>query len=423
MSDGAADRPGRWSLSDCERLDAVAGPLDALRGRFAPGAPGTLHFDANSIGPMPADVPERMRAVLEDGWRVARRRGWNETDWLEQPRSLGARLARVLGAEPADVVVCDTTSVNQYKLLRYALQVTGRRTIVVQRDVFPSNRYVAEGLLHARPAAGLSWRLIDSPDDLPQALAAGDVAVAALSHVDYRTSERLDIAAISRLARAHGTLTLWDVSHSAGALDLALRAADADLAVGCGYKYLCGGPGAPSLMYVHPRHAGAAWPAICGWMGHADTFAFDPDYAPAPGAGRFLVGTPAVLANTAMGAAADLWACVDPAALEARHRSLTDTLVALIDDRCAGLGLVLASPREHARRGGHVALRFEGAQPLSQALVAAGVVVSARKPDALRFGLHPLVTRHVDLWQAVHTMRGLLLSGAWRDARFAGAQV
>jgi kynureninase len=417
---GAADG---WSRARCAALDASPGPLDALRDAFADGAPGTLYFDANSIGPMPVDAPARVARVLDDGWRVSRRRAWNDTDWLAQPRLLGARLARVLGAEPDDVAVCDTTSVNQHKLLRYALQLTHRRTIVVERDVFPSNGYVAQAIAAARPAAGIALRTIEDVSALPDALAPGDVAVVALSHVDYRTGRRLDLTAQTRLAHAHGALALWDLSHSAGAVAVGLRAADADLAVGCGYKYLCGGPGAPAFLYVHPRHRGDAWPAVAGWMGHADTFAFERDYRPAPGVERFLAGTPAVIANAAMGAAADVWARVDPADLDARHRSLTDTLIALIDARCARLGIEVASPRTHAERGGHVALRFDGAQPLSQALVHAGVVVSARKPDALRFGVSPLTTRHVDLWDAVDRLRGLLERGAWRDARFAGSAV
>ncbi|MEI7447171.1 MAG: aminotransferase class V-fold PLP-dependent enzyme [Burkholderiales bacterium] len=407
----------------CERLDADGdGPaFDALRARFAPGAPGTLHFDANSIGPMPADVPERMRRILDEGWRVQRRRGWNESDWLERPRALGAAIAPVLGAEADDVLVADGTSVNQFKLLRHALASKApRRVIVAERDVFPSNHYVAEGVAHAGHA---ELRLVDDATDparLALALAPGDVAVLAISHVDYRSSTRLDLAAVTALAHAHGALVLWDLSHSAGAVAVGLRAADADLAVGCGYKYLCGGPGAPGFVYVHPRLRNDAWPALCGWMGHADTFAFEPAFRPAPGVERFQPATPAVLANAAFDAAADIWRDVDPAALDARHRSLTDTLIALLETRCAGFGLDLASPRTHARRGGHVALRFPGAGPLAQALVDAGVVVSARKPDALRFGVHPLTTTHAELWDAVERLRRILADGSWRDPRFAG---
>jgi kynureninase len=407
------------TAADCAGLDSPdrdAPALHALRARFAPGADDVIHLDANSIGPMPADVPALMQAALDSGWRVARRRGWNELDWLDQPRALGAAISPLLGARPDDVRVCDSTSLNQYKALRHALAVAApRRVIVLERDVFPSNRYVAQGIARSGMA---ELRFIADAFELEAALAPGDVAVVALSHVDYRSSERLDMAALTRQAHAAGALTVWDLSHSAGAVSIGLRDCDADLAVGCGYKYLCGGPGAPAFLYVHPRLRDAAWPALCGWMGHADTFDFDSDFRPAEGVDRFLVGTPAVLANAAFAAASAIWRDVSPRALDARHRSLTDTLIRLLDEQCAGLGLELASPRDHARRGGHVAVRFEGAAPLAQALAGHGVVVSARKPDALRFGVHPLTTRHEELWEAVQVLRDLLRTGAWRDARF-----
>ena len=412
------------TLSDCIARDdgpPVAASLNGLRGRFAPGAPHTLYLDANSIGPMPADVPARMQAVLAEGWAGARRRGWNELDWLEQPRTLAAAIAPLIGAGPDDVRVADSTSLNQYKLLRHALAVAApRRVIVVERDVFPSNRYVAEGIAHAGLA---ELRFIDDVAGLPDALAPGDVAVVALSHVDYRSSERLDMAHLDALIHGAGALSLWDLSHSAGAVAISLRDSGADFAVGCGYKYLCGGPGAPAFLYVHPRHAQSGWPAACGWMGHAATFDFEPGYRPAPGVDRFLVGTPPVLAQAAFAAAGAIWREVDPRALDARHRSLTDTLIRLIDEQCAGLGLELASPREHARRGGHVALRFAHAAPLAQALVHHGVVVSARKPDALRLAAHPLVATHEQLWHAVARLRDLLQREAWRDPAFHKASV
>lgn len=410
----------------CNALDSadVESSLAEARTSFAPGGPGVIYLDANSIGPMPLEAPQRMRAALEDGWRVARRRAWNETDWLEQPRRLGAAIAPVLGAAPDDVLVCDGTTLNLYKLLRHALALAApRRTILVERGIFPSNRHVAEGLAHA----GLAHlRFVDDPADAAQfaaALAPGDVAVVSLSHVDYRTSRRLDMAGITAGAHAHGALALWDLSHSAGAVRIGLREADVDLAVGCGYKYLCGGPGAPGFVYAHPRARTDAWPAICGWMGHADTFGFAGEYEPAAGIGRFQVGTPPVLANAAFAAAADIWRRVDPDALDARHRALTDTLVRLIDERCARFGLETSSPREHAARGGHVAIRFEGAAPLASALVEAGVVVSARKPDALRLAPHPLVTTHAELWEAVDRLVAILADGRWRDRRFEKAAV
>jgi kynureninase len=412
------------SRADCAARDRATAAA-SLKHRFAPGAPDTLYFDANSIGPMPAEAPARVAAIMEDGWRRARRRAWNESDWLAQPRLLGAAFAPVLGAGCDDVVAGDSTSVNHYKLLRHALaSAAPRRVIVVERDVFSTNRYVAQGI--ARAGLG-ELRLVDSAGALAQALAPGDVAVVSLSHADYRSAARLDMASLTALCHAHGARVLWDLSHSAGAVAIDLAGCNADFAVACGYKYLCGGPGAPALMYVHPRWQDAAWPAIAGWMGHAATFDFAPDFVPAPGPARHLGGTPAVIANAGLGAAAEVWRQVDIAAMDARHASLTDTLIELIEARCARFGVAIASPRAHAERGGHVALSVSqagvGAGVLAQALVAHGVVASARKPDALRFGVHGLVHSHVELIDAVEILAGILESGAWRDPRYAKGAV
>ena len=403
--------------TDCEALDSQPCPLAAVRAGFAPGAPGTIYLDANSIGPMPRDAPARMAALLERGWRLDRRRGWDNDEWLEQPRSLGASVAGLVGAAPDDVLVCDTTSVNLYKLLRHALCIAApRKVIVAEAAVFPTNRYIAEGIAQTGRA---DLRIIESTADLPAVLADDKVAVVALSHVDYRSSVRLDMAQLNRLIHGHGATVLWDLSHSAGAVAVDLHGTDTDYAVASGYKYLCGGPGAPALLYMHPRWQTAAWPAICGWMGHLDTFDFSPRYSPAQGIARQLAGTPAVIANTAWRAAAVLWRQVDSQTMDARHRSLTDTLIALLDRECAGLGIELSSPREHRRRGGHVAVRMTApdadVDALGRALVAANVVVSTRKPDSLRFGVHPVTTTHVDLWEAVQRLRNILVSGRWRE--------
>lgn len=404
----------------CEPVQPLSVERDSpWRHRFAAGAPDVLYFDASSIGPMPADAPARMATLLDAGWRVARRRAWNESDWLQQPASLGARIAPVLGAGPGDVLVCDSTTVNQYKLLRFALAACApRRVLVVESGVFPSNRYAAEGIARAGLA---ELRLIDSSAALQAALAPGDVAAVALSHVDYRSGDRWAMAETTALVRAAGATVVWDLSHSAGSLGIALG--ESDFAVGCGYKYLCGGPGAPAFLYVHPRWQDAAWPAICGWMGHADTFAFEPGFRAAPGVARHQAATPSVIANTAFGAAADIWREVPPAHLDARHALLSQTLIDVVESRCAGYGIDLAGPREAARRGGHVAWRFAEAGRLAQALVEAGVVVSARKPDALRFSPHPLTTTTAEVLEAVERLHAILASGRWREPRFGGASV
>lgn len=414
--------------ADCLSLDASHQRLAAFAARFAPGAPDTIYLDANSVGPMPVAAAERVMQVLDQGWRVSRRRSWNETDWLDQPRTLGAALAPVLGAAPGDVLVADTTTLNQHKLLHFALSIQApRNVVVVEHEVFPSNRYAAQAAVALR---GARLRDVGDATGLSQALAPGDVAVVALSLVDYRSSVRLDLRGLTALAHTQGALVLWDLSHAAGAVEVALEASGVDFAVGCGYKYLCGGPGAPAWLYVHPRHReSGAWPALAGWMGHADTFSFRPDYEPAAGVLRHLSGTPPVIAHAAMAAAAEIWREVDPQALNARHGSLTDTLIRLVEEQCGPLGISVASPLAHAQRGGHVALRLEHAADdgdvgaLAQALVEAGVVVSSRKPDALRLAPHPLVTRHLELWEAVARLRELLQSGRWRDPRYRRAAV
>ncbi len=415
----------RIAAADCIALDRQADPLEFAASGFAPGAPDTIYLDANSIGPMPLAAPACVAAVVEGGWRLDRRRGWSTADWLEQPRSLGQSVAHVVGAGRDDVLVCDSTSINLYKLLRHGLAVAApRRRLVVERAVFPTNGHVAQGIAHA---GGAELVAIDSEAELAAVLAQGEVAVVALSHVDYRSGARLDMARLTRLIHRHGALALWDLSHSAGAVAVRLHDCDVDYAVAAGYKYLCGGPGAPALLYVNPRLQAAAWPAICGWMGHADTFGFDADYLPAPGVARQLAGTPAVIANAAWSAAAALWRQVDPVAMDARHRSLSDLLLRLLEQECSDLGIEIASPREHACRGGHVAVRMTGADAevdaLGQALVDDKVIVSTRKPDALRFGIHPLVTRHEDLWQAVQRLRRILETGRWRDPAFASRSI
>lgn len=416
------------TFEDCERLDSGAAavptaglPLHAVAARFDTGADGVLYFDANSIGPMPLAVVDRVRDTLGQGWSQLRRRAWNTLDWLEQPVALGRAIAPILGCSAGDVVVGDSTTVNLYKLIRHGLHARQpRRVVVLEREVFSTNRYVAEGIAQAGLA---QLRYIDRMEDLPQALSAGDVAVVALSHVDYRTSARWDMTQANACIHAAGALSLWDLSHSVGAVAIELEASGTDMAVGCGYKYLCGGPGAPAFSYLHPGLADSLWPAICGWMGHADTFAFEPSYRPAGHASRLLAGTPAVLANAVFSAAADIWVQVNPAHMDARHRSLTDTLIELIGQQCAPWPLTLQSPRIHAQRGGHVAWRFEHAHALAQCLCAHGVVVSARKPDSLRFGVHPLTTSHVDLWHAVQVLLQILRAGLWQDLVHTGPSV
>lgn len=436
------------TLQDCRALDA-RDALAPLRQRFEPSSTGAIHLDGNSVGPMPRDVPERLQRLLCEGWRDARRRGWSRFDWLDKPRLLGRDLAPLIGAGPDDVVFADSTSINVFKLLAHAWrQRPERPVVVVERGNFPSDLYAAQGLAHLvngvtgmnGAPGGVELRWIDAPEDLAAALDTR-VGVVLLSHVDYRSSRRWNMAATNALAHAAGARVLWDLSHAAGAIHIALRDDDADYAVGCGYKYLCGGPGAPAWLYVHPkwrdermaRAEGPAtdsapsdvtgWPAVPGWMGHADTFGFDPLYTPHPGVQRHLSGTPPVIALEAMSGAAAVWREVDAQALGAKHRSLSELAVALVAQRGAPFGMTLGSPAAYDERGGHISFSHEGAGRIVEALVERGVVTSFRHPNAIRFGLSPLALSHEDLWWAVDRLHDVLASGLWREERFAKSAV
>jgi kynureninase len=408
-------------LAQCRALDA-RDPLRGMRERFARPAEDTVYLDGNSIGAMPVDALQRVQRVMNEGWRDARRRGWNRFDWLEKPWLLGEGLAALIGAGKGDVVFCDSTSVNLYKILAYAWQLDRSRPVIVtEAHNFPTDLYVAEGLV--RFAGGkASLRRIQEPAELDAAL-RGDVGVLYLSHVDYRSSRRWNMAEVNRKARAAGVLTLWDLSHSAGAIPVDLLGTESDFAVGCGYKYLCGGPGAPAWLFVHPSHQDRAWPVIAGWMGHADVFAFADRYEPLPGVRRQLTGSPGIIANEAMASAIDLWKEVRRDDLGWKHRSLSELLIALLEQECARFGVQVTSPRVYDERGGHITIRHPGAGSITEALLASGVVSSFRKPDWIRFGLQALALSHEDLWVAVARLRNVLETERWRDPQFAKVSV
>jgi kynureninase len=403
---------------DCEALDA-ADPLGEIRARFAPGDAHTLYFDANSVGAMPLAAPRQLDRLIGE-WQHLRRRGWSESDWLAAPQRLGAKLAPVLGAAPDEVIVCDTTSINLFKALAAAMQLRpGRSRIVSEAATFPTDLYVAQGLAGLRD--GLKLHLLEEGDAIEPAIDGSTVALY-LSFVDYRSARRHDIHALTKAAHARGALVIWDLSHGAGAVACDLDAADVDLAVGCGYKYLCGGPGGPAYIFAARRLHDSIRPALAGWMGHAATFKFTTDYEPAPGMARFLVATPPVIANAVFEAALDIWASVDPQAVFCKHDALGDLLGALVDRGVAGPGVSVASPRAAARRGGFVALKHAGGAAVVAALADAGVVASFRAPDSLRFGLSALYHRHVDIWDAAERLGDILRRDAWRAPKYQQAK-
>ena len=407
---------GRLERVDCRRLDA-ADPLAHFRERFAAPADGRIFFDANSIGRMPASVPERVSRLFADDWVGRGRRSWSRGAWLERPRQIGAALAPFLGALPEDVLAGDSTTVNLFKLLTCAWRARRSGSVILtEAGNFPSDLYVAQGL-RGVVEGGPEIRTCAGRGALLDAIGP-ETAVVYLSHVDYRSSERWDMAEVNARACAAEALTVWDLSHSAGAVPVDLMGTDADHAVGCGYKYFGAGPGGPAWLWVHPRHGGEAWPTICGWMGHEDPFAFDERYAPAPGAARHGAGTPTVIANEVAWCAAEIRREVEPAKLWEKHRRLSELLIALVEQECGALGVALQSPRDHGRRGGHVSFTHPAAGPVVEALFEAGVVASFRKPDSIRFGPGALNLRYEDVWEAAARLREVLETGRWRDPRF-----
>ena len=375
---------------------------------------GLVYLDGNSLGPLPKAAPARMEAALREEWGEMLITGWNRAGWMDQPRRLGDRVGALIGAEPGHVVMGDTLSIKVWQALAAALELRpDRRVILSDSGNFPSDLYMAEGL------AGL----LDKGHELrvvePEALAehiTEEVAVTLITEVDYRTGRRHDMKALTAKAHAAGALTVWDLAHSAGALPVDLAGAGADFAVGCTYKYLNGGPGAPAFIYVAPRHADHALPALSGWLGHAAPFAFEPRYRPGHGIERMRVGTPPVLAMAALEAALDVWEDVDMAALRARSLELTALFIEEVEARCPRLQLV--TPRAPDRRGSQVSFRFAEGYAAMQALIARGVIGDFRAPDIMRFGITPLYIDEADIRRAVDVLAEVMDGDLWDDPAY-----
>jgi kynureninase len=382
---------------------------------------GVIFMDANPIGPVPKASRARANALLDD-WVTLRRRGWSNRQWLDMPSLLGDAIAPLIGAGKGEVVMIDSTTLNQFKAVSHALALNpGRNVIVTQNGNFPTDIHVLQGIVKASNG-WLSLAFIDSEDEAVAAMRE-DVAVAALSHVDYRSGERWNMTRLTKAAHDKGVLTVWDLSHSAGAVPVDVRAADTDFAIGCGYKYLCSGPGGPAYIYANPGLADGIWPVIAGWMGHADVLGFARDYVPHPGIKQFIAGTPPVGANELAAPLLDIWPRVEPRVLWAKHKSLTDFLIALLRQECGPFGVEIASPEDHARRGGNVSFRAPGAGSVVEALIGQGVVSSFRKPDAIRFGVSPLVIRHIDIYEAVQQLKRVLADKIWQQPKYAAVSV
>jgi kynureninase len=401
------------SLADVRARDADD-PLGAFGARFV-RPEGLIYLDGNSLGAAPVDARRRLEAAVAGEWAQGLVRSWNGADWIGAPARIGAKITRLIGARPGEVIVADSTSVNLFKLLVAALGRQAPRSVILSEPgEFPTDLYVAQGVAATLP--GVSLRLLPAEQRL--AAIGPDVAVVMLTHVHYRTGERRDMAAITNKARDAGAMVIWDLSHSAGAMRVDLAGAGAELAVGCGYKYLNGGPGAPAYLYVAEPLQGELTSPLTGWMGHDDPFEFGDAYRPAAGVDRFLCGTPPVLSMLALECGVDQFDGVDMAAVEEKAGRLCSLFIERVEQRCAGHGLQLITPRDPGRRGGHVSFTHEHAYAVMQALIDRGVIGDFRAPDVLRCGFAPTYTRFEDVWRAVEVLAEVLDSGVWRDPRY-----
>lgn len=430
------------SRADCLALDR-ADPLAALRAEFVLPE-GVVYLDGNSLGALPRRTAPRLAEVAAREWGDGLIRSWNSAGWIDLSQRIGDKIAALIGAGADEVTVADSTSLNLFKSLSAAVALQRadapkRRVILSERGNFPTDLYIAESIAASH---GLALRLADGAR-IDEAL-RDDVAVLMLTHVNYRSGRMHRLAETTRAAHAAGALVVWDLAHSAGAVPVDLHGANADFAVGCGYKYLNGGPGAPAFVWAHPRHTERMdreqlRQPLSGWLGHAAPFDFAPSYRPADGIARFVCGTPSVLAMSALECGVDVFAAAEPAggmaALRAKSIALADLFITRVEARCAGLGLALVTPRDAAARGSQASFAHGDGYRVMQALIERAVIGDFRAGEAsaatdddadpslaadlLRFGFTPLYTRYVDAWDAAEQLHDVLRRGAWRDDRFA----
>ena len=397
--------------NDCLARDAQD-PLATLRDQFDLPA-GVIYLDGNSLGARPKAALARAQDVIAREWGKDLIKSWNTAGWFDLPKRLGNRLAPLIGAADGEVVVTDTTSLNLFKALAAAVHLQAqtparatRRVIVTERSNFPTDIYMAQGL-SSWLERGYTVKLVDSVDELPAAVDA-DTAVLMLTHVNYRTGYQHDMAAVTALAHARGAVVVWDLAHSAGAVPVDLNAANADFAVGCTYKYLNGGPGAPAFIWVPKKHQDAFTQPLSGWWGHAAPFAMAPDYEPTTGIGRALCGTQPIVSLAMVECGLAVFEQTGMDAIRAKSLALTDLFIELVEARCGGHPLGLVTPREHARRGSQVSFTHPHGYAVMCALIARGVIGDYREPEIMRFGFTPLYTSYADVWDAVEILKQIL---------------
>jgi kynureninase len=400
-------------IADLDRAD----PFAVMRDKFVLPQ-GVIYLDGNSLGPAPKAALAELHTAAHEEWAQGLIRSWNAAGWWTLAGTLGDKIGRLIGADAGETIVCDTTSSNIYKALHAGLAMRpGRKAILTEASSFPTDIYIAEGI--ARIVPGVEVRLSkDTGADFAKQLNQ-DVAVVLANQVDYRTGALRDVHAVTAQVHAAGAVIIWDLCHSAGAMPVDLNAAQADLAVGCSYKYLNGGPGAPAFVYVARRHHEALTQPLSGWWGHAAPFAFEPGYRPDLGVRRMLCGTQPILSMRTMKAAIDLWDDVVIADVRAKSVALTRLFIDLVETSCAGHGLSLASPRDDATRGSQVSFAHPHGYPIMQNLIARGVIGDFRAPNLIRFGFAPLYVSYRDVHDAAAILRDILVTGSWKDAAYA----
>ncbi|CAN7446401.1 kynureninase [Pseudoduganella sp. LjRoot289] len=410
--------------NDCLSRDAHD-PLAPLRDQFDLPT-GVIYLDGNSLGARPKAALSRAQDVIAREWGKDLIRSWNTAGWFDLPRRLGDRLAPLVGAGDGEIVVTDTTSLNLFKALAAAVHLQAqnakrctRRVIVTERSNFPTDIYMAQGL-SSWLDLGYTVKLVDSVEELPAAI-DGDTAVLMLTHVNYRTGYQHDMADVTALAHRRGAVVVWDLAHSAGAVPVDLNGADADFAVGCTYKYLNGGPGAPAFIWVPKKHQEAFTQPLSGWWGHAAPFAMAPDFTPATGIGRALCGTQPIVSLAMVECGLDVHCQTSMDAIRQKSLALTDLFIELVETRCGGHPLGLVTPREHARRGSQVSFTHPHGYAVMCALIARGVIGDYREPEIMRFGFTPLYTSYTEVWDAVEILKQILDSEEYDVAAERGA--
>jgi kynureninase len=398
-------------IEEARKLDAMD-PLAFARARFQLRK-DRIYLDGNSLGALPAATPAALLETAERQWGEDLIASWNEHDWIDWPTRVATKLAPIVGANPSELLIADSTTVCLFKLLAAAVRARPDRTTIVSQEAnFPTDLYVAEGLCDM---LGLKLKAVPA-DRVLQAI-DGDTAAVSLTHVDYRSAAIYDMRLLNEAAHAEGALIVWDLSHSAGAIELDLDGSQCDLAVGCGYKYLNGGPGAPAFVYVAERLQDELRNPIQGWMGHQEPFAFVDDYRPIAGISRFLTGTPSILAMAALETGLATFDGISMSEVEEKSRKLSELFVGEVEDRC-GKKVRMASPRDPKERGSHVVFAHKEGYAVVQALIARGVIGDFRAPDLMRFGFTPLYTSFADIVRASEILADVLETSEWDQPRF-----